>query len=226
MHCQVYRGLNVESSLTNKAVDETRGEVIVYQDTPIEAFYHANCGGCLRGKLFGRRGYLPSNLRDSEDKSKLSLTPWEEERWFKEKRESLCSQDKNSNFRWQRVYDREDFKLVFGYSLEELERIIVKSRGDCLHVKEIEVEIEGKVKQIRGDLKIRNFFDNLKSSAFKIEIKYIIKDGVVKPNMLIFWGAGFGHGVGMCQRGAVALAEKGYSYKAVSYTHLTLPTKA
>ncbi|MCD6583814.1 MAG: SpoIID/LytB domain-containing protein [Candidatus Omnitrophica bacterium] len=217
VHCQVYRGLNVESSLANKAVDETRGEVIVYENAPIEAFYHANCGGCLRGELFGRREYLPSNLRDSEDKPKLSLTPWEEERWFREKRESLCSQDKNSNFRWQRVYDREDFKLVFGYSLEELERITVKSRGDCLHVKEIEVEIEGKVEQIRGDLKIRNFFDNLKSSAFKIEIKYIIKDGVIKPNMLIFWGAGFGHGVGMCQRGAVALAEKGYSYKDIIF---------
>lgn len=215
VHCQVYRGLNVENSLTNRAVDETRGEVIVYKNVPIEAFYHANCGGCLRGELFGRREYLPSNLRDSEDRSKLSLTPWEEERWFKEKRGGVCAQDKNSNFRWQRVYDEEDFKLVFGYSLEELGRIIVKARGDCFHIKEIEVGIKGKVRQIEGDLKIRNFFDNLKSSAFKIEIKYTVKKGMLKPKMLILWGAGFGHGVGMCQRGAITLAEKGYSYKDI-----------
>ncbi|RLI52770.1 MAG: hypothetical protein DRO93_14540 [Candidatus Thorarchaeota archaeon] len=68
---------------------------------------------------------------------------------------------------------------------------------------------------LTGDLKIRRFFDNLKSSAFIVEVKYT-KDGKsIVPGLILLWGAGFGHGEGMCQQGAAAMAKDGYNYKEI-----------
>ena len=59
---------------------------------------------------------------------------------------------------------------------------------------------------IRGELRIRQAFGGLRSSLFVVEVK----DGDA-----IFRGAGFGHGVGMCQTGAVGMAEAGASYQQI-----------
>ncbi|MCK4809589.1 MAG: SpoIID/LytB domain-containing protein [Candidatus Omnitrophica bacterium] len=212
-HCQVYRGLTVETLSIKKAVDATRGEVILYNGKPVEAFYHANCGGCLRGDAFAHRPYLFSNRLDCEQISSFNSTPWEEESWFKNPDSGLCKFSKRGNFRWQRVYDRDDFKTIFGFPIEELDKIIVRSKGDCAHIKEVQMNCKGNKRIIKGDLNIRKYFGNLKSSAFKLEIKYNRVNR--KPAMLFIWGGGFGHGTGLCQEGVIALAGKGYSYKEI-----------
>jgi SpoIID/LytB domain protein len=109
------------------------------------------------------------------------------------------------------VYDREDFSLAFGEKLEEVKSILLNKKGDCFHYQEIEV-ITGARKSLKGDLPIRNYLDHLRSSAFKLETKF---SGSGKLSMLIFWGAGFGHGAGMCQDGAVSMAEAGYDWRQI-----------
>jgi stage II sporulation protein D len=59
---------------------------------------------------------------------------------------------------------------------------------------------------IRGELRIRQAFGNLRSSLFVVEVK----DGGA-----VFQGAGFGHGVGMCQTGAIGMGEAGKSYREI-----------
>jgi SpoIID/LytB domain protein len=59
---------------------------------------------------------------------------------------------------------------------------------------------------IRGDWRIRQAFGNLRSSLFVVEMK---------GGSASFRGAGFGHGVGMCQTGAVGMAETGKSYREI-----------
>jgi SpoIID/LytB domain protein len=212
VHCQVYKGFLVEREETNLAVKETKGEVIFYKDIPIEAFYHSNCGGCLRSELFGKKEYLVNKLDEKNGfKNPQDFFPYEEEKWFFSYPSVFCNTF-GADFRWQRVYDEDDFYFVFNFSIKDLKKIVPLIKGDCFHYEKIKVETKNKTFILNGDLKIRNFFDRLRSSAFKVEIKFS-SQGV--PKRVFFWGAGFGHGVGFCQKGAIKMAEQGYDYKEI-----------
>lgn len=213
-HCQVYRGATVETPSTTRAVKETKGLVILYEGKPIEAFYHSNCGGCMRADVFESPPYLFSHKFDGKGET-LLCSPWYEEVWFRKDYECYCSKGRRSNFRWQRVYDGEDFELTFGFALGDLIHIFPLKKGDCGHLTEVEVLRKKGAQQIRGSLKVRTFFDNIKSSLCKIEVKYIQGDGVRTPSMLCIWGAGFGHGAGLCQEGAIGQAQEGRGYKEI-----------
>ena len=210
VHCQVYQGISAQTPSTIAAVRDTRGEIIIYEDKPIEVLFHANCGGCLASDVFGDSDYL----EEKTDSSDLDIpnSAYEEEVWFSDSPLAFCFKEKVSKFRWQRVYDDEDFFIAFGERLEDLKDVILKEKGDCFHYKEIEVITSKGSKNLRGDLTIRNYFDHLRSSAFKIEKKLSAKG---QPLMLFFWGAGFGHGAGMCQDGAVDMAQNGYSWRQI-----------
>ena len=210
VHCQVYQGISAQTPSTIAAVRDTRGEVIVYRDRPIEVLFHAHCGGCLASDVFGKSDYLEEKT-DSFDLD-IPNTASKEEDWFSDLPLTFCFEDKGSKFRWQRVYDQEDFSIAFGKGLEDLKDVFLKEKGDCFHYKEIEVITSAGSKNLRGDLSIRNYFDHLRSSAFKIEMKL---SAFGQPSMIFFWGAGFGHGAGMCQDGAVGMAEAGYSWRQI-----------
>ena len=210
VHCQVYRGLSAETPRIRKAVDATRGEVIIYKNSFIEAFYHANCGGCLASDIFGEKEYLYSNREDNNKKDKIYFSARKKEEWFKSYPEDFFS-SQSKNFRWQRIYDEEDFKLAFGESLSKLRKINILEEGNCAHKKKIEIDFVDKKEIIEKDYYIREHFDHLKSSAFIFEIKYKKN----KPELLILWGAGFGHGAGLSQEGAIKMAQNGFSYKEI-----------
>ncbi|MFA5270726.1 MAG: SpoIID/LytB domain-containing protein [Candidatus Omnitrophota bacterium] len=210
VHCQVYQGASVERDSTNRAVNDTKGKIITYAKTPIEASYHSNCGGCLRPDVFGKRDYYAHGF-DSE-KSFTGLSRYDEELWCVTFADNFCSHSSKSSYRWQRVYDAEDFAFVFGYDLKDLKKIISKEKSSCISYKALEVVTSKEKINITGDLNIRNYFDKLRSSAFKVDIKFSADK---TPKMLFFWGAGFGHGVGMCQEGAEYMADKGYTYQEI-----------
>jgi len=210
VHCQVYHGYSVEHHQSNKAVNDTKGEVLLYNDKPIEIFYHANCGGCLRSDAFGDRPYLANRI-DAKEKD-LPNSAYDEQIWFFNPSSTFCSKNSGSKFRWQRVYDEEDFLIAFGFHLKDLQNIVIKSKGRCFHYTEIDVIINQITKNIKGDLRIRNYFDHLRSSSFKVELRQHFGN---YPRMLFFWGAGFGHGTGLCQQGAKAMSESGYNYSDI-----------
>jgi SpoIID/LytB domain protein len=216
VHCQVYQGLSAESVATNKAVDATAGSIITYKDKPIETFYHANCGGCLCSDAFGKKEYLAAKFdcneswRGCSDVGEVSL--YQEEEWFLDIADSFCSERERGKFRWQRVYDKDDFSFVFGFELSDLEDVLFLEKGDCFHYKRMELSAAGESQFLKSGLKIRNYFDKLRSSAFKLEVKLTSQK---VPQTLFFWGAGFGHGAGLCQEGAMEQAKQGYSYQQI-----------
>ncbi len=210
VHCQAYKGLFAETSPTTKAVDTTRGEIIVYESKPIESFYHSNSGGCLAADVFGEPKFLIEKADAKEAKIPQNL--YEEEMWFLNEPESFSGDVKSDKFRWQRIYDSEDYENIYGVNIAILINIFTKEQGDCFHNKKIEVvKLKGN-ETIEGDLAIRNYFDKLKSSAFKLDIAFNREGGAL---LLIFWGAGFGHGSGMSQDGAKTMAKEGYNYKEI-----------
>ncbi len=214
-HCQVYRGISAERKKTNMAVDATRGEVMFSGGQPITAFYHSNCGGCLRNDLFKKTDFLPFKI-DTDKNPSPRFSPWTAEIWFKTFPQVFCAHTpRPSNFRWQRAYDAEDFSFVFGFPLKKLKTLEILDKGECEHIKTLKISKEGTLELINGDLKIRQFFDGLRSSAFKFEIKYKKHGKKLIPDKILFWGAGFGHSTGMCQEGAEEMAKKGYRYNEI-----------
>jgi len=219
VHCQAYQGISAETPATIAAVRDTRGEVIIYNDKPIDILFHANCGGCLASDTFGKNNYMEEKV----DSFNLDMpnSAYSEEEWFLNFPLAFCLKNKGSKFRWQRVYDEEDFSIAFGGRIENLKNIIFKDKGECFHYKEIEIVTSTDSKSLKGNLGIRNYFDRLRSSAFKIE-KKLSDDG--QTSMLLFWGAGFGHGTGMCQDGAVGMARDGYNWRKI-INHYFSPVK-
>jgi hypothetical protein len=140
------------------------------------------------------------------------MSPYEEERWFIDKPASFCADSGGGNYRWQRVYDAQDFFFIFGFPLSDLKKIVPLERGICPYYKSLSILKLQERDSIKGDLKIREYFDKLRSSSFKCEIKFSPQG---QAQLLIFYGAGFGHGVGLCQDGAKAMADKGYDYKQI-----------
>lgn len=210
VHCQVYQGLSAETPFTNEAVQNTRSEVIICNDKVIEAFYHSNSGGCLSSDVFGESEYLANKI--DAKKGELPVSSYQEELWFLNSPETFSSYDSQDKFRWQRVYDTEDINIALNSEISKLRSILPKEKRECFRYREIDIITADAKKTLRGDLKIREYFDQLKSSAFKVEIKFSSQS---KPKMLIFWGGGFGHGAGMSQQGAIKMAKEGYNYREI-----------
>jgi SpoIID/LytB domain protein len=213
IYSQVYRGITQEDSRTNKAVDDTRGEIITYNQKPIEAFFHAHCGGCLRNKLFGNQAYLRYQF-DEQAQSKPVFSPVKAQKWFLARSDAYCAQNRGAKIRWQRIYDQQDFAIAFGFDMSQVKSISISNKGQCEHAQKIIIEHGDQLDNISGDLDIRDYLDNLRSSAFKMHFKYNnLTDKT--PQILFIWGAGFGHGVGICQEGMTQMAREGFDYQEI-----------
>ncbi|MFH1776769.1 MAG: SpoIID/LytB domain-containing protein [Candidatus Omnitrophota bacterium] len=217
VHCQAYRGVSVETEATNKAVDETKGLIAVYQSNPIEAIYSNNCGGHTQNNIFGAKTDIPylqgrvDLLKFSQFKTRLS--PLRLEKWLMMPQEQvLCRNTPSlqaSSFRWRRVYTRNDLSKIINrnYKIGKVKDIVFLKREKSLHLSKIKIIGTKGEQVVEGELNIRKVLGGLRSSMFDFWLKY---DRLKTPELFIFYGGGWGHGVGMCQNGARALAENNY----------------
>jgi len=214
VHCQVYQGMSVEKERTNQAVDDTSGRIMVYAGKPVYAYYHSNSGGCVRSDVYGKQEYAADSFDTADGKFNgqdcAALPGFEQDQWLATSPDTFSAAAARANYRWQRVYDAEDFVLAFGYPLTDLKSLVPIKKGGCFHYEELEVKTIKGSSVIKGDLQVRDYLDKLRSSAFKIDLK---TSG--SSPMLLIWGAGFGHGGGMSQAGAATMAAKGYSWQDI-----------
>ncbi|MDI6851841.1 MAG: SpoIID/LytB domain-containing protein, partial [bacterium] len=196
-------------------VNETRGEVITYNNKVITVFYHSSCGGALASseEIFGKK--LPYYIarRDMYQKdTPLSLYTDTDVRNFIDRGISANCDKGNRYFRWERAISSTELSLnikkKFGKHLGRILNIKVTKRGPSGRAQVIFIEGENNSTFIEGDFDIRRALDTnmLPSSLF-----YVDNIGEV----FVIRGAGFGHGVGMCQYGAAELARNGKSYKEI-----------
>jgi len=222
VHCQVYGGVENETEATNQAVEDTRGVIMAYRGKPVDAVYSGNCGGHTQDNIFGDGKDIPylKGIPDTLDDTGMSfpLSPLQLEYWFKEPPKAiLCDipeYSKNSNFRWVRIYSAEEIKALLRKVADfgDINRIIVVRRRKSGHISAIKIIGSKSSSIIEKELNIRKALGNLRSSMFKIEIKY---GADKKPRQFIFYGGGWGHGIGMCQAGACGLAQRGKDYKEI-----------
>jgi stage II sporulation protein D len=227
VHCQVYSGLTQEDPHTSAAVEETRGQVLVNDSSLVEAFYSAVCGGHTEdaATAWATPSLHPSSGRPcTTDTSKVpDLTTEAGVRKWILSTPDVCCNLSGLNLPVSGDYARKHFRWEVSYSRQELEGIIRDKTGvdigtlfDVLPVKRgksgrlIEIEVLGSRRNLRikRELKIRRALsaNALESSCFIVDV---VQDSTGMPMEIVFSGAGWGHGVGMCQCGAARMALEG-----------------
>lgn len=239
-HCQVYAGAGSETARTTQAVSATRGELLVGpkggtgpggeagEDALVDTVYSASCGGhtedndkawgtrpdpLLRGHLDllpGERAALPRFAGRIGDalvgeflRKRLSPAP-------------LCARVRagQASYRWSARVKAETMIAALGpagAALGPLREVRVLERGASGRVVALLLRGAAGSKEVRPELEVRRVLGGLRSSLFVLSP---VKAGEALLALDVI-GGGHGHGVGMCQHGAMALGEAGASFREI-----------
>ncbi len=239
-HCQRYQGITkINSEKAIKAVEETLGEVLVFNDEICDARFSKCCGGISENfeNVWEpvRHQYL-TKVVDSEygDTTCVDLRQDDEaELWIRNKPHAFCNtadqkilsqvlpdfdQSTTDFYRWEIEYSQSEISALikkksgidFGWILN-LEPI---KRGHSSRIIQLKITGTKRTLIVGKELEIRKWLSksHLHSSAFVVD-HLENKKGI--PQKFVLNGAGWGHGVGLCQIGAAVMGEKGYSYKEI-----------
>jgi SpoIID/LytB domain protein len=230
-HCQVYAGASRETPRTTAAVEATRGEVLFESSARpgapaterelVDTRYSANCGGhtehnenvwpdmpahpSLRGH---RDSAAPTAAADPFARG---VTDALVERFLGEPPPSYCGgarqQGGTDRFRWTVTRSAAELaQSLAEMKLGQVKAIEVLERGVSGRARQVRIVGTARAEVVRGELRIRQLFGGLRSSLFVV---------TVQGGAATFRGGGFGHGVGLCQTGAIGMAEAGKSYRDI-----------
>ncbi len=223
VECQVFSGNKKRTPASDKAVHETRGLILTNDGKPINAYYASNCGGYseLIENVWPDRS-SPETYhhagKDSKERPIQDLSTEKNAReWIFSQPDVFCNPNLNislpnwsqKNFRWQKTMKRDDLANMISAAndLGDLLQIKVLKRGVSGRISHAIFILEKDSIDVSGELAIRQMWHPaLRSACFVVD-----QDG----DNFILNGAGWGHGVGMCQSGAVAQAINGSDFKEI-----------
>ncbi|MHB9133196.1 MAG: SpoIID/LytB domain-containing protein [Armatimonadota bacterium] len=221
--CQVYGGYPSEDPRTSKAVQETANMVLIHNGALVDAVYSSTCGGYTESaeQAWGRAvPYLVGRPDFHEENAPIGAYPKSEQEWadfFKTARALHCLQPKFAKteaFRWVKLITRKEIEagLPEQYRVGTVMNITPLRRGKSGRIYALRLDGSDRSVTIEKELPIRKALGSLRSSAFSVDI---YRDDNDVPVVFAFWGAGWGHGLGMCQVGAVGLADEGWTYDKI-----------
>ncbi len=238
-HCQRYQGISRATSVyVDLAVKSTRGMILTSEGEICDTRFHKCCGGvtekfsaCWQDK---DESYLVPVVDNANEGPLPDLTDEKQaEAWILNGNESFCNTtDEKILKQVLNDYDQETeefYRWKVEYTQEELAKLIAEKReedfGTILALEPVERSEGGHLKRLRivgskksmvigKELEIRRTLSpsHLYSSAFIVKTESGA-DGV--PSKFTLHGAGWGHGVGMCQIGAAVMSEQGYGYEEI-----------
>lgn len=239
-HCQRYQGITRQTTeLVNRVVNETYGKVISYQGSICDARFSKCCGGIMETFENVWEPIIHPYLQGKPDNYSEFPIPdlcreEEAEDWIRNSPDAFCNtQNKQVLKQVLNDYDQETtdfFRWKVTYNQEELTTLIKKHTdinfGQIIDLQPLERGTSGRINRLKiigtervmvigKELEIRRILSNthLYSSAFVVDAFDEDSDGI--PQKFILTGAGWGHGVGLCQIGASMMAEKGYKHKEI-----------
>jgi stage II sporulation protein D len=240
-HCQRYQGVTkVTSDAARKAVEQTAGIVLLENNEILDARFSKSCGGISESfenvwepvkhpslsKVYDYK-FITDNFDDDFSKESNAR------KWIKGNPPAFCNtqdvkvlnqilldydQETKDFYRWKVEYDQQQIseliKRKSGIDFGEIKDLIPVERGFSARLIKLKIVGTKKTLTIGKELEIRRTLSetHLYSSAFVVE-KQGNKDGV--PEKFILCGAGWGHGVGLCQIGAAVMAEQGYLFDEI-----------
>jgi stage II sporulation protein D len=229
-HCQVYAGASRETPRTTAAVEATRGEVLFEGRTGkdagkddgkelVDTRYSASCGGHTEHNENVWPDMPPHpTLRGHRDSAAGAGDPFAGgvtealmERFLSQPPASYCGgarqQGGSDRFRWTVTRTAAELdRLLAGLKLGPIKAIEVVERGVSGRARQVRIAGGARSEVVSGELRIRQLFGGLRSSLFVVK---------VEGGGATFRGGGFGHGVGLCQTGAIGMAEAGKSYRDI-----------
>ena len=241
-HCQRYQGITKETSPhVAEAIRQTKGQVLLDGDEICDARFSKCCGGVTEEFQYcwedTPKNYLTA-VRDIAlgiESTLPNLTNEEEaEKWIRFNPPAFCNtQDKRILSQVLNDYDQETvdfYRWKVTLTQEKLQQLIADrlkmDLGSILDMKSVERGTSGRISKLQiigtektftigKELEIRRTLSDshLLSSAFIVD-KYDIDEQRV-PQRFELIGAGWGHGVGLCQIGAAVMGEEGYLYDAI-----------
>lgn len=187
IYSQVYGGRSAERQRRNKAVQETAGLVLTFQDKIFPAYFHATCAG---------------HTEDASVLWDINLLP------LKGVACKFCRQ--SPHFNWHCVLTLAEIREKLnaaGHHLSRINDILILNRDNSGRALDLKIIMEKKEKNISAK-DFRNIIGPNIIRSTNFTVKVVEGDGV-------FEGLGWGHGVGLCQWGAYFMAKEGYSAEEI-----------
>ena len=237
-HCQRYEGITRRdehpeaAANVQKAIDATRGQVLMYDGKVCDARFYKSCGGAT--ELFENAWanehypYLEA-VRDEIGTPLPDLTIEENAQEFiRTSPSAYCNttdervlgqvlnnydQETKDFYRWTVQYTAAELSEIIrersGIDFGEILDLVPIKRGPSARLYEMQIVGSKRTMVIGKELEIRKWLSksHLYSSAFVVDRN--------EQGDFILTGAGWGHGVGLCQIGAAVMADKGYTYEQI-----------
>jgi len=236
-HCQRYQGATkIISDQVRQAIDVTRGLLLVHDGRICDARYHKACGG--RTEDFANVWeavsvpYLTS-ISDGPEAFPPLTSEEEAEKWISSAPAAYCNavdlaalrqvlpsfdQETTDFFRWEVSYAREELEALLlrksGIDFGELQALIPLDRGPSGRIIRLKIAGLKRTLIVGKELEIRRWLSpsHLYSSAFIVRTE---RDGQGRISRFNLYGAGWGHGVGLCQIGAAMMALRGFGMEDI-----------
>lgn len=236
-HCQRYQGVSkIISSTAIEAVEATRGVFLVYGDEICDARYSKACGGLsesFENVWEDRRVPYLSPVSDSTARHAALNTETDAEKWILGSPDAFCNtkegkvlkqvlpsfdQETTDFFRWKISYKEEELESLIkeksGIDFGVIQRLSPVERGSSGRIRKLRIQGSKKTMTVGKELEIRKWLSksHLYSSAFVVR-----REG----ERFVLHGAGWGHGVGLCQIGAAVMATKGFKAEEIVKHYFT-----
>jgi SpoIID/LytB domain protein len=240
-HCQRYQGITRQTSeLVRQAITETFGLTLMHNGKVCDARFSKSCGGVA--ETFENvwepevHPYLQAIVDNPQNPEGFDLDLTKEtaaENWIRSAPEAFCNthdkqvlsqvlndydQETTDFYRWKVNYSQQVIAELIarksGHDFGQIVDLIPVERGKSGRLKKLKIVGSKLTLTIGKELEIRKTLSesHLYSSAFVVD-KLKIENGI--PQEFVLTGAGWGHGVGLCQIGAAVMGEKGHVFDEI-----------
>lgn len=201
---QLYHGVDVETRLVNKSIDRTSGHVIMHHDKLINAYYHSTCGGRTDdiGDVWDKKEvpYLKS-VEDGAACSWSKYYTWREiftEKQLRGRIEQYLASDRGRDLRIGPITD-----IIIGERSAggRIAKLLIRTDRDVFRFQ------KDRIRWVIGRTSNPDLI--LPSDRFDVDIERDANENITR---VTFRGQGYGHGVGMCQCGAIGHAREGWEF--------------
>lgn len=241
-HCQRYQGTTrLTTGIANEAVNATRGLVLMHDNGICDARFSKCCGGVTEefGTCWADENH--PYLKAFADILPLQPLPdltteYGARMWIMSRPEAFCNtydpqllskvlnnfdQSTTDFYRWEVTATANEFAGLIleksGIDIGELVDLVPLQRGPSGRIRLLKIVGTKRTIKVGKELEIRRLLSksHLYSSAFIVEKSEKIENNGEKITTFTLYGAGWGHGVGLCQIGAAAMSCRGYDFKQI-----------
>jgi stage II sporulation protein D len=204
---QIYEGLESENRLVDRAVEATTGIVIMYRDDYINAYYHSTCGGMTDNIEEVWDKPVAPYLKPVADSGACSWSKyyrWDEkftEQQLRGRIEQYLSSDRGREIRLAPIAE---IKVTDRTAGGRVAKLLVRTQNDSYRF------VKDRIRWVLGRASNPDLI--LPSDKFELEVT---PDGKNKLKSIIVHGEGYGHGVGLCQCGAIGMSRKGWTFDKI-----------